>query len=240
MYLSGLHAIEEYLKRSGPKGELYISSKGKRAEAIRKIAVTKGLAVHTLTDREIAQRTGIDEHKGVILSVPDRAEGTGENLESIISVLTSDTALVILLDGITDPHNLGAVLRSAEQFGADCVILPRRKSAGLNDTVARTSAGAVEYVRSVTVPNLSRAVEYLKHNGFWVYGADADGETLYRSDFRGRVAIVLGSEGTGISRIVREHCDRMVSIPVSGRLDSLNVSVAAGIIMYEVRRQQGS
>lgn len=239
MYLSSLHSIEEFLKRRSPRGELYISGTGKRPAAIRRLASEKGVPVHSMSGDEITRLSGIDDHKGVVLSLPAEAGPPEKDLEAVLHDLPAASALVVLLDGITDPHNLGAVLRSAEQFGADCLILPRRRNASLSDTVARVSAGAVEYVQTVTVPNLPRAMELLKQKGFWIYGADMAGESVDRTDFRGRVAVVLGSEGSGLSRLVRERCDAEISIPVSGKLNSLNVSVAAGIIMYEVRRQQG-
>ena len=115
------------------------------------------------------------------------------------------------LDGITDPQNLGAIIRSAEQFGADCVVIPKRRNAGITDTVARVSSGAVEYIPVFSVQNMSRTVDYLKKNGFWVFGADAGGVSVLDSDFRGRVAVILGSEGSGVSRLVKEHCDALIS-----------------------------
>jgi 23S rRNA (guanosine2251-2'-O)-methyltransferase len=147
--------------------------------------------------------------------------------------------LVLLLDEITDPHNYGAILRSAGQFGIDLVISRNRRSAKHADVIAKTSSGAAAWVPQAETANLVRTAEQLKESGFWIYGADMDGERADKLDLRGRVAFVLGSEGAGLSRLIREHCDGIVSIPSWGRLDSLNVSVAAGVLLYETRRQWG-
>ncbi|MDR3139110.1 MAG: 23S rRNA (guanosine(2251)-2'-O)-methyltransferase RlmB, partial [Treponema sp.] len=144
----------------------------------------------------------------------------------------------LILDEITDPHNYGAILRSCDQFGADLVISRNRRGAKHAGVIAQTSAGAVSWVPAAETPNLPRAVEDLKAAGFWIYGADMKGEALYTRDLRGRVAVVLGSEGQGVSRLLRERCDAMIAIPAMGRIDSLNVSVAAGIFLYEVIRQR--
>lgn len=239
MYISGLHAVEEYLKRRTPRGELMVSGGGKRVRTLRCMAEEKGVPVREMSADEISRITGLEDHRGIVLSTPDSVNRPVDDLKAVVSSLAPGSGVVLLLDGITDPHNLGAILRSAEQFGVDCVVLPKRGNAHLNDTVARVSAGAVEYVRTVTVPNVSRAVEFLKQEGFWVYGADTKGDPVYRADLRGRVALVLGSEGSGISRLVAEHCDTLLAVPSLGNLDSLNVSVAAGIFLYEIRRQQG-
>ncbi|MBR5669263.1 MAG: 23S rRNA (guanosine(2251)-2'-O)-methyltransferase RlmB, partial [Spirochaetales bacterium] len=145
-------------------------------------------------------------------------------------------ALVLALDEITDPHNLGAILRSADQFSAALIIVPERRSASANETVIRISSGAAQYITMATVPNLARELDVLKDYGFWVYGADMNGDSSYNMKFPKRTVIVMGSEGSGMRSLVRAKCDHIVSIPMSGHIDSLNVSVAAGILMYEFRR----
>lgn len=148
---------------------------------------------------------------------------------------------VVMLDNVTDPHNIGAVLRSCDQFGASLLIVPEHKSTANvreNEIIARTSAGASAWVNIATVNNLNRALEQLKNAGFWIYGADANGEPLQNTKFPKKVCIVMGSEGCGINRLVKENCDSIVSIPTCGKLDSLNVSVAAGILLYERHRQE--
>lgn len=147
---------------------------------------------------------------------------------------------IMILDKIEDPHNLGAIIRSAESFGFDGVIIPERRSAKVSPTVYKTSAGAINNIKVVMVTNISRTIEEIKEHGFWVYGlaGEAD-QTLAQTDLTGKVALVVGNEGDGISRLVREKCDLLVKIPMVGRVNSLNASVASAIAMYEVNRQNG-
>jgi 23S rRNA (guanosine2251-2'-O)-methyltransferase len=148
---------------------------------------------------------------------------------------------VVILDSITDPHNVGAILRSCDQFGASLVVIPEHNSASDiagNEVIGRTSAGASAWVPVAIVNNLVRAAEQLKQAGFWIYGADAGGSPLGEAKFSGKTAIIMGSEGTGMSRLLREKCDVILSIPTCGKLDSLNVSVAAGVLLYEIHRQK--
>lgn len=149
------------------------------------------------------------------------------------------TPLLIILDGIEDPHNMGAIIRTAECVGASAVLIPKRHSAPINSTVAKTSAGAIEHVPLVEIGNVSQTIKTLKKSGFWVLGAAMEGtQTIYESDLTVPTAIVIGNEGKGISRLVREQCDYLVQIPMLGKLNSLNASVAAAILMYEVVRQR--
>ena len=149
-------------------------------------------------------------------------------------------ALVVVADGVTDPANLGSITRSAEQFGADLLVVPRRRAARFGDTVMRMSAGAAAHVATAAVPNVAATLEQLARAGFWSYGADLAGEPLDRVRFPPRVALVLGSEGGGLHELARRRCDHLVRIPTTGQLDSLNVAVAAAILMYEIRRQRRS
>jgi 23S rRNA (guanosine2251-2'-O)-methyltransferase len=142
----------------------------------------------------------------------------------------------MVLDGITDPQNLGAILRSADQFAAELVVIPSRRSARETETVSRVSSGASVYVPLAIVPNIATALERLKESGFWIYGADIAGEPLDRVSFSEKACLVMGSEGFGMRRLVREKCDHLIRIPASGHVDSFNVSVAAGILMFEVNR----
>lgn len=145
---------------------------------------------------------------------------------------------VILLDGIEDPHNLGAIIRTANLAGAHGVIIPKRRAAGLTATVARTSAGAVNYTPVAKVTNLAATMEALKEKGMWFVCADMGGETMYDLDLKGPIGLVIGNEGEGVSRLVREHCDMVASIPMKGDIDSLNASVACGVLAYEIVRQR--
>lgn len=151
-----------------------------------------------------------------------------------------DANKIILLDKIEDPHNLGAIIRSAESFGFDGLIIPEHRSSKVNSTVYKTSAGAINNIKVVMVTNLNQAIEKIKENGFWVYGLAGEAEnTLKETDLSGKVALVVGNEGDGISRLVRKNCDMLVKIPMQGKTNSLNASVAAAISMYEVNRQNG-
>lgn len=176
-------------------------------------------------------------HQGVIAVVSAKPVIT---LDTLLGQ-TRDPALLVVLDGVEDPRNLGAILRTAEAAGADGVVLPERHSAGLSDTVARASAGALEHVRVARVGNVAQAIEEMKARGIWVIGFDAEGTQRWENvDYRGPIALVLGGEGRGIRRLVRERCDHLVSIPLFGHVGSLNVSVVAGVALYEVIRQRGA
>lgn len=151
----------------------------------------------------------------------------------------NEDPFLILLDGIEDPHNLGAIIRTANQAGAHGVIIPKNRAAGLTATVAKTSAGALLYTKVARVTNLVKTMEALKKQGVWFVSADMDGDLMYRLDLKGPIGLVIGNEGAGVSRLVRENCDLSARIPMKGDIDSLNASVAAGILMYEIVRQRG-
>jgi len=178
-------------------------------------------------------------HRGYAMETSERRESGAIRSLRDIETANGGNSLVILLDGVTDPRNLGAVIRAAEQFRALAVIVPKRRSAGGDaDILSRTSAGAIEWIPLLKVPNVARTLGELKDMGFWVWGADAGGTSILEINLMGRIALVMGREGEGLHRLVRKSCDGLLRIPVSGSLDSLNVATAAGILMYEVRRQQ--
>ena len=162
----------------------------------------------------------------------------GDTLPLLDRYLEKDyrNIVVILLDGITDPHNLGAIVRSAECAGAHGVVIPERRAAGLTPTVAKAAAGALNYMPIARVKNLNRVIEALQEKNIWVVGTAMDGENAFTADFSGPIALVIGSEGEGIARLTLEKCDRTVALPMKGRIESLNASVAAGILMYEIAR----
>ena len=161
-------------------------------------------------------------------------------MEDILAIAAErgEKPFIVIADGITDPYNLGALIRCAEGCGAHGLIIPRRRAVGLTALVAKSSAGAMEHLAVARVSNITSTLEELKEKGLWVYGADMDGETYEGVDMKGAVALVLGSEGFGISRLVREHCDFMLSIPMYGRVNSMNVSAAAAVLVCEVARQR--
>ena len=227
------------MKRGGIKGSLFLSRSNKRIEALRAAAEKAGIDVSEADEGELTSLCGSPAHKGAVLVLEEApAAVISADLKGFVSSLEAETALVLALDQVTDPQNLGAILRSADQFRADLVMLPSRRSAQENETVLRVSSGASAYVNLLTVPNLAAGLEQLKKNGFWIYGADMEGKPAHLLDLRGRVCIVMGSEGTGLRRLVREGCDALIRIPAGGHVDSFNVSVASGILMYETRRQQ--
>ena len=242
MLLSGFHAIAESLRREG-RGELLTSRSNPRIAELEALARAAGVPVRRVEGRELDALSGGAEHRGagLLLEGAGRAAPRAEpgGLRERLEALSGPTALILLLDEINDPHNLGAILRSADQFGVELAVIPTRRAARETQTVVKTSSGASLYVSVASVPNLAAGLQLAKEAGFWVYGADVRGERVDTVAFAGRVALVLGSEGGGLRRLVRERCDALVRIPAGGHVDSFNVSVAAGILMYEVRRQQG-
>lgn len=195
-------------------------------------AKAAGVVVHPADDTRLAQLAGHDRHQGVLVEVDEARPHV--TLDDVLDAL-DEPALLVVLDGVTDPHNLGACLRNADAFGAQAVIVPKDRSAGLNATVAKAASGAADTVPLVTVTNLARSLAALKERGVWILGAESGGERLDEADLSGPVAWVLGAEGAGLRRLTRESCDRLVGIPLVGTVASLNVSVAAGICLYATR-----
>ena len=192
---------------------------------------------------EYADRAGRDRiaaggvHQGVIATVSDYEYRTVEELLQTAKD-REEAPFLIILDGLEDPHNLGAIMRTAECAGAHGIIIPQRRSVTVNATVMKTSAGAAEHIGCARVTNIARTIEQLQEQGIWVYGCDMDGTSVYETDLRGPAAIVIGNEGRGISRLVRDKCDFIISIPMKGQINSLNASNAAAIVTYEALRQR--
>ncbi|MDR3201470.1 MAG: 23S rRNA (guanosine(2251)-2'-O)-methyltransferase RlmB [Spirochaetales bacterium] len=245
-FVTGYHAIEEYLHAlRGGKAEnavLYMAAENKRAVTLSALARAAGVPVRRASEKNLDSLPVGAGHRGLVLEIrgaaqPSRRASFDEFLAS--RGIKDEGALVLALDDVTDVHNLGALLRSADLFSVDAVIIPGRGSAKDSDIVAKISSGASAFVPLFEVTNLVRALRALKGAGFWIYGADMDGESAPETNLSGNTALVMGSEGKGLSRLVRETCDRLVRIPSGGHVDSFNVSVAGGILMYEIRRQQG-
>lgn len=244
----GFHAIEEALKQAPAGSVLYICrNMEKRNDRLESLArTTSGVSVRKIAKVEMDRMTQGADHRGVVLELSrsrERSAGpakkTGATVKDFLAELADgQPALVLVLDGITDVQNLGAILRSADQFSVDLVIVPDRRSAQATETVYRVSSGAAQYVPMATVTNLVREIETLQKHGFWVYGADMGGSPVQSIKFPARTVLVMGSEGDGMSQLVEKQCDHIVSIPTTGHIDSLNVSVATGILLYEFRRQQ--
>lgn len=211
--------------------------RGGQAAKIIEICREKKIPVKYADSRKLDKLCGGAAHQGVaaFAAAHDYAE-----LDDIFNLAQSrgESPFIVICDGLEDPHNLGAILRTAEAAGVHGVIIPKRNSVTLNYTVAKTSAGAIEYVPVVKVTNIAGTIDTLKDRGVWVFGADMDGTPWTELDFTGSAAIVIGSEGRGLSKLVREKCDFIASLPMKGRINSLNASVAAGILMFEASRQR--
>ncbi len=238
--IEGRNAVIEALRAGTAMDKVYIA-KGETDATLGHIASTargKGIVVVEADRRKLDAMSVTHSHQGVI------AVAAVREYASVSDILQSardkgEAPLVVVCDELSDPHNLGAVIRTAEAAGAHGVIIPKRRSAGLTAIVAKTSAGAVSYLPVARVANLTALLRELKEEGLWVFGTAADGSTsLYQADLKGPAAIVIGSEGDGMSRLVREQCDFLVSIPMRGQVNSLNASAAAAVVLYEAVRQR--
>lgn len=221
-------SITKITMLSGPEGSLkVIAAKAKDA----------GVPLHFAKRAALDRMSGGENHQGVIADIPAYEYAETEDILELAESRGEDP-FVIVLDNIEDPHNLGAIIRSAECAGAHGVIIPKRRSAGITETAAKSSAGAVEYVPCARVSNIAQELDKLKSKGIWIAACDMDGDNYTKADLTGPIALVIGNEGSGISRLVREKCDFVVSLPLRGKIDSLNASNAAAVLMYEVRRQR--
>jgi 23S rRNA (guanosine2251-2'-O)-methyltransferase len=233
--LIGFHAVIARLRQRAESVEaIYVdaSRQDRRARDLAARAAAAGVALHAVDAARLSALAGHAEHQGVVAIVD--AQRPHVTIDDVLSE-TGEPALLLILDGVTDPHNLGACLRCADAFGAQAVIVPKDRAVGVNATVAKAASGAAESVPVVAVTNLARAMRDLKERGVWLLGADEHGESLFDADVTGPIAWVLGAEGTGLRRLTREHCDRLIGIPMGGSVESLNVSVTAGICLYATR-----
>ena len=238
-HLIGFHAVTARL-RHHPEGvqTLYVEAarRDRRMRELVERAEAAKVAVQAVDDRRLHAMAGHDRHQGVVAVVDNALPHV--TLEDVLES-AGEPPLLLILDGVTDPHNLGACLRSADAFGAHALIVPKDRAVGVNATVAKAASGAVDTVPVVSVTNLARTMRDLKERGVWIIGADAEaGENLFDAELTGPLAWVLGAEGSGLRRLTRELCDRVVRIPLQGSVSSLNVSVAAGVCLFETRRQR--
>jgi 23S rRNA (guanosine2251-2'-O)-methyltransferase len=237
----GVNPVTEALRAGRPIQRLLMAEQRKAdrdVQAILKLAKERGVEVRITTRDALNREAPNGLHQGVIAFVAATEYAQFEDLLEI-PAKRGETPLFLVLDGVEDPRNLGAILRTAETAGVHGVIIPERRAVGLTETVAKTAAGALEYVPVAKVVNLVNTIEALKKNGIWVAGAEAGGDVVFwEADFTRPTALVLGGEGKGVRRLVRDHCDYIVSLPLMGKINSLNVSVAAGVLLYELRRQR--
>ena len=235
----GRNSVAEAIKSGRPIDSVMVA-RGDRSGSIPKIvadAKKAGIVIKEVDSKKLDFVCGHNNHQGIAALGAVKEYSTVEDI-FMTAEERNEPPFIIICDEIEDPHNLGAIIRTAEAAGAHGVIIPKRRSASLSFTVAKTSAGAVEFMHVARVTNIPQTIEELKKRGVWVYCADMDGEPFYKSNLKGAIALVIGSEGNGVGRLVKEKCDVTLSMPMKGKINSLNASVAAGILMYEVSRQR--
>ena len=238
--LEGRNALQEALKSGRTIDKVFIAD-GEIDRGLQRLAAEAkeaGAVVVSVDRRKLDAMSFTHAHQGIIALA---AAHTYCSIDDILeeAAARGETPLIVICDELSDPHNLGAILRSAECAGAHGVIIPKRRSVGLTATVAKASAGAVEYMKVARVTNISAAISELKEKGVWIFGTAAEGSIpMYKADLAGPAAIVIGNEGDGMSPLVRKNCDVMVNIPMKGRISSLNASAAASILLYEALRQR--
>jgi 23S rRNA (guanosine2251-2'-O)-methyltransferase len=233
--LSGIHPVAEALRAGNPLDRVLVAqgAGGPRVQEIIDLARRASIPVRFEPRSALDRLAGSSAHQGVV------ALSAARKYADIDAAAGAE--MVVVLDGVEDPHNLGAIMRTAHAAGAGSIIIPERRAAGLTDVVAKAAAGALEHLPVVRVTNINRALEDLKERGFWIYGLDERGAEDYsRTDYSSPAAFVLGGEGKGLHEQVRKHCDLLVRIPMAGKISSLNVSVAAGVVLFEWKRRRSA
>lgn len=227
--------------RSGREIDRLLVAHGAASGSTRAIIAKcseKGILIKEVSPQKLDFLCGNNNHQGVAVMVASQEYSTVEDILNYAHE-KNEAPFIIICDELEDPHNLGAIIRSAEACGVHGIIIPKRRSASLNVTVAKSASGALEYMRVARVTNIANTIESLKKEGVWVFGADMDGKDYTTFDFTVPTALVIGNEGRGIGRLVGEKCDEIISLPMKGKINSLNASVAAGVLMYEVVRKRG-
>ncbi len=233
--LIGRNAVTEALKSEREIDSVYLA-KGNNNPALLRLASMakeKGAVVKEVAPKKLDFMCSGENHQGIAAYVAVHKYSTVADILQLAEE-KNEAPFIVICDEIEDPHNLGAIIRTAECAGVHGVIIPKRRSASLSYAVGKTSAGAVEYMKIARVSNLAATIDELKRKGVWIYAADMDGEDYKSADVSGAAALVIGSEGRGVGKLVKSKCDRVLSLPVKGRINSLNASVAAGILMYEI------
>ena len=240
-FIFGLHSVQALLQKHPERIERLCVAQERhdqKMEALITHAKQQKISVSHMSRQELDSMTDEANHQGVVAFCTKPQLHNENDLKALLENLT-EPAFLLILDGVQDPHNLGACFRSADAAGVHAIIAPKDKSVGLTATVSKVASGAAENVPFIQVTNLARTLEMLKESGIWIYGAAGEaGQTLYQTDLSGPIALVLGAEGTGLRRLTREHCDVLVKIPMFGLVSSLNVSVATGIFLFEAVRQR--
>ncbi|MES1190072.1 MAG: 23S rRNA (guanosine(2251)-2'-O)-methyltransferase RlmB [Steroidobacter sp.] len=237
----GLHAVRVLLQRHAAKVVQLSVQRGRedaRINEVIKLAREQNIKIEQRNSHDMDQLVQGESHQGVIAQLK-KIDNLGEGALDDVLDRAGDSPLVLVLDGVTDPHNLGACLRTADAAGVNAVIVPRDRAAGLSPVVRKVAAGAAETVPLIQVTNLARTLRWLKERGLWLVGTDDEAtQSIYAAKLTGPLAVVMGAEGAGMRRLTREHCDLLVTIPMQGVVESLNVSVATGVTLYEVVRQR--
>lgn len=235
MQIYGKNVAIEKLNSKSKINKIYLSNKFNDKEILSLINKRN---IHTkVLDNKILDKMCKGLHQGIILEVEDVKT---YRYEEVIPNIEKEYPLIVILDHLEDPHNLGAIIRSSEAFGVDAIILPNDRSVQITSTVVKTSVGTIEKMKIITVPNLNNTIKKLKDDGYWIVGTDMEGTDYRTIDYKTKIAIVIGNEGKGISRLVSENCDYLAKIPMKGTVNSLNASVACGIFLSEIVRNRGN
>lgn len=230
MYVYGKNVAVEILKKNEKIDKIYISQNF-NDEFIKSAIQKRKIYTEILTKKEL-DKLAKGNHQGIIISVPNY------EYHELDELLIKENPFLVILDHLEDPHNLGAIIRTSEAAEVDGIIIPKNRSVSVNSTVMKTSAGAAQNMKIALVTNLKHTIETLKKKGFWIVGTDMEGTRFDQLDYRGKIAIIIGNEGNGMSRLTKENCDFIASIPMYGKINSLNASVAAGIMIYEAVKQR--
>lgn len=228
MYICGKNVAKEYLNGNEKIKKVFLNNNFNDTE-IMNLLKTKKIKIDYVDKRVLDNKT-MGNHQGIILEVDDF------EYSSLNELLNKENPLVVMLDHIQDPHNFGAIIRTCEATGVDAIIIPKDRSVSVNGTVIRTSVGASKYVPIIRVTNLVNTIKEMKKEGFWFFGTDMNGTNYSKLDYKGKTCLIIGNEGDGMSKLVKENCDFIASIPMIGKINSLNASVATGIIIYEAVR----
>lgn len=240
MLIYGKNAIREALNSGKTMNKLFVENGAKDKVGVELLNLARDLKVKIIFENKcnLMKKVNTDKHQGFVAEITDFEYATTEEILKLAEK-KGELPFVLILDSIMDPHNLGAIIRTAEAIGVHGIILQKDRAVAVNETVYKTSAGAISNMLIARVVNLSNEIKYLKKQGLWVYGLELGGSDIYSTNLKGPIALVVGSEGFGIKELVKKNCDGVVSLQMKGKVNSLNASVASGIALYEIARQRG-
>lgn len=235
MIISGKNSVTEALRAGNSVNKIQILKNGRGYEEIIELAKDKKIRFEFVDKQVLDKQSSF--HQGVVADIVDFEYSEVEDILEL-AALKEEDPFIVILDGIEDPHNFGAIIRSAECSGVHGIIIAKHRAVPVNDTVVKTSAGAISNMKIARVSNINQTIDFLKNQNVWVYACESRGESIYKTNLKGSLALVIGSEGQGVSRLTTEKCDGIVSLPLLGKVNSLNASVACGIALYEAIRQR--